>query len=48
VGQTGSGRKVFLVFTMLRKGDERLIRPISARYMHKNEIESYEKESPGV
>lgn len=48
VGQTGSGRKVFLVFTMLRKGDERLIRPISARYMHKNEIESCEKESPGV
>ena len=39
VGQTGSGRRVFLVFTLRRKGDkhsdEQLIRPISARYMHK-------------
>src|SRR5712671_1193241 len=53
VGQTGSGRRVFLVFTLRRKGDkhrgdEQLIRPISARYMHKKEIESYEKENPGV
>jgi uncharacterized protein len=53
VGQTASGRKVFLVFTLRRKGDkhrgdEQLIRPISARYMHKKEIESYEKENPGV
>jgi uncharacterized DUF497 family protein len=43
VGQTGNGRKVFLVFTLRRKGDKQLIRPISARYMHKKEIESYEK-----
>ena len=53
VGQTGNGRRVFLVFTLRRKGDKhggdkQLIRPISARYMHKKEIESYEKESPGV
>jgi uncharacterized DUF497 family protein len=48
VGQTGNGRKVFLVFTLRRKGDKQLIRPISARYMHKKEIESYEKENPGV
>jgi uncharacterized DUF497 family protein len=48
VGQTGSGRRVFLVFTLRRKGDKQLIRPISARYMHKKEIESYEKENPGV
>jgi uncharacterized protein len=48
VGQTGNGRRVFLVFTLRRKGDRQLIRPISARYMHKKEIESYEKENPGV
>ncbi len=48
VGQTGDGRRVFLVFTLRRKGDKQLIRPISARYMHKREIESYEKENSGV
>ena len=48
VGQTSNGRRVFLVFTLRRKGDKELIRPISARYMHKKEIESYEKENPGV
>lgn len=48
VGQTSNGRRVFLVFTLRRKGDKQLIRPISARYMHKKEIESYEKENPGV
>ena len=48
VGQTGIGRRVFLVFTLRRKGDKQLIRPISARYMHKKESESYEKENPGV
>ncbi len=48
VGQTGHGRRVFLVFTLRRKGDKELIRPISARYMHKKEVESYEKENPGI
>jgi uncharacterized DUF497 family protein len=48
VGETGDGRRVFLVFTLRRKGDKQLIRAISARYMHKKEIESYEKENPGV
>ena len=48
VGQTGNGRKVFLVFALRHKGDSQLIRPISARYMHKKEIESYENENPGV
>jgi uncharacterized DUF497 family protein len=48
VGQAGNGRRVFLVFTLRRKGDRQLIRPISARYMHNKEIEYYEKENPGV
>jgi hypothetical protein len=35
VGQTETGRRVFLVFTLRGKGDVQLIRPTSARYMHK-------------
>ena len=48
VGKTGNGRRVFLVFTLRRKGEKQLIRPISARYMHKKEIASYEKENSGI
>jgi hypothetical protein len=44
----GKGRGVFIVFTLRRKGDEVLIRPISARYMHKKEIEAYEEENPDL
>jgi uncharacterized protein len=48
IGQTEDGRSVFIVFTIRRKGDDILIRPISARYMHKKEIETYEKENPNL
>lgn len=48
VGQTSQGRSVFIVFTLRRRGDEQFIRPISARYMHKKEIETYEKENPSL
>jgi uncharacterized DUF497 family protein len=48
VGRTDKGRGVFIVFTLRRNGDELLIRPISARYMHKKEIDAYEKENPDV
>ncbi len=48
IGRTEEGRGVFMAFTLRRKGDAALIRPISARYMHKEEIESYEKENPGL
>jgi hypothetical protein len=48
IGATEKGRRVFLIFTLRRKNDEMLIRPISARYMHKKEVESYEKENPGL
>ncbi len=46
VGRTEKGRGVFIVFTLRRKGEELLIRPISARYMHKREIDAFEKENP--
>jgi uncharacterized DUF497 family protein len=48
IGRTGKGRGVFIVFTFRSKGGEVLIRPISARYMHKKEIESFEKENPSL
>ena len=48
IGRTDKGRCVFIVFTLRRKADEVLIRPISARYMHKKEIEAYEKENPDI
>lgn len=43
-GRAPSGRYVFVAFTFRERGGKTLIRPISARYMHRREIESYEKE----
>lgn len=43
VGKVDSGRYVFVVFTFRDKSEGRLVRPISARYMHRKEVENYEK-----
>lgn len=40
VGKPPQGRFVFVAFTIRNNA----IRPVSARYMHKGEIERYEKE----
>lgn len=48
IGRTDKGRGVFIVFTLRRKGDQLLIRPISALDMHKKEIDAYEKENPDL
>jgi uncharacterized DUF497 family protein len=50
IGRTDKGRGVFIIFTLRRKGksEDLLIRPISARYMHKKEIDAFEKENPGL
>ena len=48
IGKTQQGRSVFLVFTIRVRDGERLIRPISARYMHRKEIKNYEKQNPGL
>jgi uncharacterized protein len=45
IGTTRGGRYVFLTFTVRQRGDVVLVRPISARYMHRKEIEHYEKEA---
>ncbi len=45
MGYTQDPKRCLLVaFTVRVKGDERLIRPISARYTHKKEEEAYERE----
>jgi uncharacterized DUF497 family protein len=45
VGRTAAGRLLFVAFTIRTKGEQALIRPISARYMHKKEIKAYEEGS---
>jgi uncharacterized DUF497 family protein len=48
IGWTEQGRAVFVVFTLRTRGEETLIRPLSARYMHGKEIKTYEKENPDL
>lgn len=43
VGKNKNGRHIFIVFTLRQKNGDRYVRPISARYMHKKEIERYEQ-----
>jgi uncharacterized DUF497 family protein len=48
IGYTDKGRSVFMVFTLRKKEDDVLIRPISARSMYKKEVDAYEKENPNL
>lgn len=50
IGKTRDGRAVFLVVTIRERNQRRYLRPVSARYMRREEIESYEyeKENPGL
>ncbi len=48
IGKSRAGRYVFLVFTVRERRGEKFIRPISARYMHQKEIDSYEEENPDL
>jgi uncharacterized DUF497 family protein len=43
VGFNRSGRPVLVVFTIRQVGDQEVVRPLSARYMHRKEIERYER-----
>jgi uncharacterized protein len=45
IGKGREGRYVFLVFTFRTRGGQRLIRPITARYMRQKEIDHYAKET---
>jgi uncharacterized protein len=42
VGRNAAGRPLFVALTFRMKHGQRLIRPVSARYMHKKEIAGYE------
>lgn len=44
VGRGSSGRLVFVVYTFRLREERKLIRPISARFMHKKEIRRYEQD----
>lgn len=48
IGKTAEGRHVFVVFTLRFGKSGRRIRPISARFMHRKEIRSYEDENPDL
>ena len=43
VGKTSTGRPIFVAFTVRTKEGRRLIRPVTARYMHVKEIAAYER-----
>jgi hypothetical protein len=43
IGRTDEGRHLLIVFTLREHDGATRIRPISARYMHRREVEHYEK-----
>ena len=44
IGRTRAGRSAFVVFTLREHGGARLIRPISARFMHAKEARKYDQQ----
>ncbi len=44
IGKTNAGRYVFLVFMLRKREAKTRLRPISARYTHQKEIDSYESQ----
>jgi uncharacterized DUF497 family protein len=43
LGTSIKGMPIFVAFTFRRKDGQNFIRPISARYMHKKEVQRYEE-----
>ena len=41
IGATSAGRLIFIVFTVRVSGDEEIVRPLSARFMHRKEVDRY-------
>jgi uncharacterized DUF497 family protein len=48
IGKTRHGRAVFVVFTIRERDGHSYVRPVSARYMHREEFDTYEKENPDL
>ena len=43
IGNGSGTRPIFAAFTLRTRGGKRMIRPISARYMHRKESEAYDQ-----
>jgi len=43
IGRSDEGRYIFAVFVIRPRDEGDLMRPLSARYMHRKEIDRYEK-----
>jgi len=43
IGQNDDGRYIYISFTIRTKNGADLIRPVTARYMHRKEIDQYEQ-----
>jgi len=48
IGQSDDGRWIFVVFTLRMRSGRKLVGPISARYMHKKEVDHDEKETAAL
>lgn len=46
IGRTTEDRAVFVAFTLRERDGRTLIRPISARYMHRREVIGYAQDHP--
>jgi uncharacterized protein len=44
IGRTRAGKWLLIAFTLRERDGQTLIRPVSARYMHKKEIDHYERQ----
>ena len=45
IGSGTGPRAIFVAFTLRERGGDCLIRPISARYMHRKEADGYEEDT---
>lgn len=45
VGRTGAGRSLLVIYTLRSRDGVELVRPVSARYMHRKEVQWYEEEA---
>ncbi len=43
IGRGSDGRHIFVAFTIRTRDGKNYLRPISARYMHRKEVEHYEQ-----
>jgi len=41
IGKSDDGRGIYVSFTIRQRQDGNFIRPVSARYMHRKEMERY-------